>query len=107
VEAEMSRKYLDHVEVLISKLTKAISYKYREDKTAPGLTVSALKKGFYCSIVRYNGAFGAGKEIVCKAKSDSLLSALENVSQQFLDLATYPQDPIQELNQLVRSDNDS
>jgi len=101
------KKYLDHVEIVIDKLTKAISYKYREDKTAPGLTISALKKGYYCSVIRYNGAFGAGKEVVCKAKSNSLLDALENVSNQFLDLNSYPQDPIQELKQLVRSDNDS
>lgn len=92
-----------YIEVIINTLTKAISYKYREDKTAPGLTISALKKGFYCSVVRYNGAFGSGKEVVCKAKSDSLFNALKSVAIQFGNLNLYPRDPIQELDQLVRS----
>ena len=89
-------------QVLIDKLTKAISHKYREDKTAPGLTVSALKKGYYCSVVRYDGAFGAGKVVVCKAKSDTLNGALQDVASQFLSLAVQPKDPVQELGELVR-----
>jgi hypothetical protein len=89
-------------QVLIDKLTKAISHKYREDKTAPGLTVSALKKGYYCSVVRYDGAFGAGKKVVCKAKADSLNGALQDVASQFLSLVSQPKDPLQELGELVR-----
>jgi hypothetical protein len=89
-------------EVLIDKLTKAISHKYKEDKTAPGLTVSALKKGYYCSVVRYDGAFGNGKVVVCKAKADTLDGALKDVANQFLSLAAQPKDPVQELGELVR-----
>ena len=90
-------------QVLIDKLTKAISHKYREDKTAPGLTVSAPKKGYYCSVVRYDGTFGAGKVVVCKAKSDTLNGALQDVASKFLSLAEQPKDPVQELSDLVRS----
>jgi len=94
---------MNTTEVLIDKLTKAISHKYREDKTAPGLTVAALKKGFYCSVVRYDGAFGNGKVVVCKAKADTLDSALKSVASQFLTIAAQPKDPVQELDELVRS----
>lgn len=86
---------------LLDKLTKAVSFTYKNDKTAPGLTVSALRKGFYCSVVRYNGAFGKGKEIVCKAKAETLEIALQEVARQFLSLSNFPKDPIQELNELV------
>ena len=86
-----------NTEVLIDKLTKAISYRYRDDKTAPGLTVSSLKKGYYCSVVRYEGAFAKDKIIVCKAKADSLADALKDLTNQFLNTQTVPVDPIQDL----------
>jgi hypothetical protein len=86
-----------NTDVLIDKLTKAISYRYRDDKTAPGLTVSALKKGYYCSVVRYENAFAKGKVVVCKAKSDSLADALEDLTEQFLSTQLVPVDPIQDL----------
>ena len=90
-------------EVLLNKLTKAISHAYKEDKTAPGLTVSALKKGYYCSVVRYDGAFGAGKRVICKARGDSLGVTLKDVATQFLNITTQVKDPVQELNELVSS----
>jgi hypothetical protein len=86
-----------NTEVLIDKLTKAISYRYRDDKTAPGLTVSALKKGYYCSVVRYTDAFAKGKTVVCKTKADSLTDALKDLTEQFLNTQTVPADPIQDL----------
>jgi hypothetical protein len=82
---------------LIDKLTKAISYAYRTDKTAPGLTVSALKKGYYCSVIRYEGAFARDKVVVCKAKSEKLRDALGDLTQQFLSLQSTPVDPVSEL----------
>jgi len=90
------------VEQLVDSLTKAISYKFRDDKTAPGLTVSALKKGYYCSIVRYDGPFARDKKIVCKAKADSLNEALRSVADQFLNADTTPQDPVQQLGALLK-----
>lgn len=86
-----------NTEVLIDKLTKAVSHRYRDDKTAPGLTVSALKKGYYCSVVRYEGPFARNKVVVCKAKGDSLSATLKDLTTQFLNDQTGPVDPIQEL----------
>jgi hypothetical protein len=87
-----------NTEILIDKLTKAISHAYRSDKTAPGLVVSALKKGYYCSVVRYENAFAKGKVVVCKAKSNSLTEALTDLTDQFLDLQDAPPvDPIADL----------
>jgi hypothetical protein len=92
-------------EQLIDKLTKAISYRYRDDKTAPGLTVSALKKGYYCSVVRYTGAFAKDKIVVCKAKANSLKDALINVTSQFLDTHPVAIDPIQDLRNSFTKSN--
>lgn len=92
---------------LIDKLTVAISYYYREDKTSPGLTISKLKTGYYCSIVKYGGTYGNSKEVICKATADRLHLALQDVALQFLNIAYQPKDPIQELNIFVRDGRDS
>jgi hypothetical protein len=86
-----------NIEILIDKLTKAISYRYRDDKTAPGLTVSALKKGYYCSVVRYQGAFAKDKVVVCKAKADLLSAALNDLTLQFLGTPDLVADPVEDL----------
>lgn len=86
---------------LVDKITKAISHKYKEDKTAPGLTIASLKKGFYCSVVRYGGAFGRDKKVVCNAKANTLAEALKGVAVMFLTLNDTPKDPVQELSELV------
>lgn len=93
--------------LLIDKLTKAISYKYREDKTSPNLTISVLKEGYYCSIVRYKGPFNDTKEVVCKATRHTLPEALKDVTNQFLNIAFTPMDPIQELHSIFWSRSDS
>lgn len=90
-------------EQLISAITQAVSYKFRDDKTAPGLTVSALKKGYYCSIVRYDGPFARDKKVVVKAKADTLDGALREVATQFLNSNAAPKDPVQELGDLLRA----
>lgn len=86
---------------LMDKLTKAVSYQYRDDKTAPGVTVSALKKGYYCSVVRYSQAFAKGKQVVCNARGDSLPAVLKELAQKFLTINAVKKDPVQELNSLV------
>lgn len=88
---------MDTTQDLLSKLTKAVSYTYKDDKTAPGVTVSALKKGFYCSVVRYDGAFGVGKEVICKAKSNTLDGAIQDAAKQFLSLTVVNRNPVEEL----------
>jgi hypothetical protein len=90
-----------NTEILIDKLTKAISYRYRDDKTAPGLVVSALKKGYYCSVVRYESAFAKDKVVVCKAKSSSLTEALNDLTIQFLGTQGTPKDPVQDLQDFL------
>lgn len=92
---------------LINKLILAISYKYHEDKTSPNLTISALKKGYYCSIVRYSNNYGTSKEVVCKANADTLEAAVQDVANQFINRFYYPKDPLQELAELIRGRNDS
>jgi hypothetical protein len=87
---------------LMEKLTDAISYKFREDKTAPGVTTSRLKKGYYCSVVRYDGAFAKGKQVVCSARGDSLTSALKSLAASFVTVAAEPKNPVQELDELVK-----
>jgi hypothetical protein len=87
---------------LVDKLTKAISFKYKEDKTVPGLTVAALKNGFYCSVVRYGGAFGRDKKVICSAKADTLDKVLKGVATKFLSLNDMPKNPVQELGDLVK-----
>jgi hypothetical protein len=88
-------------DVLMDKLIKAVSYKYREDKTAPGIVVSALKRGYYCSVVRYNQAFAKGKQVVCSARGTELPATLKELATKFLALTNQPKDPVQELGDLV------
>jgi len=86
---------------LLNKLTNAVSYRFNEDKTSPGVTVSRLKSGYYCSVVRYEGAFGKDKQVVCKARGDSLSSALELLARSFVAMSNQPKNPVQELEELV------
>jgi len=88
--------------VLLDKLTQAVSYQYKTDKTSPGVTVSSLKKGYYASVVRYSDAFAKGKSVVCSARGDTLDQALEGVAKEFLVKANVQPDPLQQLDTLVR-----
>ena len=90
---------MNNTQELIDKLTNAISFKFKEDGTRPNLTISRLRKGYYCSVVRFPK--GKGKTVVCKAESSSLDTAIESVTKAFLVLATPTPDPIQELAALV------
>jgi hypothetical protein len=86
---------------LMDKLIKAVSFKFKEDKTAPGVVVSALKKGYYCSVVRYGGAFAKDKKVVCHARGDDLPTTLKSLANTFVTLSAQPKDPVQELGDLV------
>lgn len=86
---------------LLDKLTEAVSFKYKDDSTAPSVLVSRLKKGYYCSVVRYSGPFAKGKQVVCSGRGDCMAQALENAAASFVALAPPPQDPIQELRGLL------
>lgn len=91
---------------LMDKLIKAVSYKYSEDKTAPGIVVSSLKRGqYYCSVVRYSQAFAkGGKQVVCNARGSDLPATLKELANKFLKIAARPKDPVQELGSLIGND---
>lgn len=88
-------------EQLMDKLVNAISYKYKDDKTVPGLTIARLKKGYYCSVVRYCGPFARDKEVVCNARGDDLTSALKKLATTFVQMSAVTKTPLQELGDLV------
>ena len=87
---------------IMDKLTEAVSFRFKDDKTAPGVTISKLKKGYYCSVVRYGGAFAKDKEVVCNARGDSLSVALKTLASTFVSMNVQPRNPIQELGDLVQ-----
>lgn len=86
---------------LIDKLTSAVSFKFKDDGTSPNLTVSKLKHGYYCSVVRYPNGSGNKKVIVCKAEASSLEDAVKGVVGAFLQIAQPQPDPLQELKTLA------
>jgi len=87
---------------LIDKLTTAVSFKFKDDATSPNLTISKLRHGYYCSVVRYskNGATQK-KVVVCKATASSLEDAVKTVVTEFLKVAQPQPDPLQELDKLA------
>lgn len=88
---------------LIDKLTNAISFKFKEDATSPNLTISRLRHGYYCSVVRYTkGAAPKGKVVVCKAEADTLDNALKGVTVAFLKVAAPQADPLQQLAEAAK-----
>lgn len=89
------------IQMLIDKLVNAVSYKFKEDGTSPGLTVSKLKTGYYCSVVRHN-VEGKTKVVVCKYTGDTLESAVMGVVGQFLTVVNSQKDPLQELENFVK-----
>jgi len=93
---------MSDTQMLLDKLTNAISFKFKEDMTSPNLTISRLKKGYYCSVVRFSGAFAKGKTVVCKAEDTTLEGALVKVAKQFLTTANVVRDPMQELGDMVK-----
>lgn len=96
---------MDTTQNLIDKLTSAISYKFKDDGTRPNLTISRLRKGYYCSVVRFpkGSKDTKNKVVVCKAEADSLDAALKGVTMAFLVFADHRPDPIQELVALAET----
>ena len=90
---------MDNTQQLIDKLTNAISFKFKEDAVSPGLTISRLRRGYYCSVVRYpkGAATTKNKVVVCKSEAADLDSAIKAVAVAFLVAADHRPDPIQEL----------
>ena len=90
---------MDKTQELIDKLTNAISFKFKEDGTSPNLTISRLRKGYYCSVVRFpkDAPKGKTKVVVCKAEADTQVQAVEKVAVAFLKVADPQPDPLQQL----------
>lgn len=86
---------------LLDKLTEAVSFKYKEDQTSPSVLVSRLKTGYYCSVVRYGGAFARDKQVICSARGTTLQTTLKTLASDFVKSAGQVRDPIQELGALV------
>jgi len=70
-------KMTSDVSQLIDKLTNAVSFKFKDDATSPNLTISKLRTGYYCSVVRYSKQGAAQKKVVvCKAMQSRVWSPL-------------------------------
>lgn len=75
---------MDDVETLIENITKALSFKYPNDKWMPGVTIAYLNnRTFYVSLVRYC----PGKKVIVKSSHAELLNVLEDVAKKFLNLS--------------------
>lgn len=86
--------------MLLDKLTKAVSYYYRDDKISPSIIISSLKTGVYVSVVRYEESFAKGKKVICNARGTTIPTALKELATKFLQVST-TQNPVQELSNLV------
>ena len=95
---------MKNIQELIDKLTTAISFKFKEDATSPNLTISKLRHGYYCSVVRYAKGSPAVKNkiVVCKASANTLEAAIVGVVDEFLKVAKPQPDPLQELDTLAK-----
>jgi hypothetical protein len=92
------------VSLLIDKLTTAVSFKFKDDGTSPNVTISKLRHGYYCSVVRYAKQGATQKKVVvCKAEASTLEGAVTGVVGAFLKVAQPTPDPVQELNQLANA----
>lgn len=73
------------VESMINSIVEAIQYKFADDKTAPGLTISKLKnEDFYVSVVRFGSYFGKEKMVEYKARGNGLMNVLMQVADQII-----------------------
>lgn len=95
-------------EILLDRLTKAVCFKYSDDPTRPGVTISFLRDGqYYCSVVRYvkNATTKIfTKKVVCNSTGPTLDVALKTTADKFLSAKTDgPKSPVDELSDLLRS----
>ena len=63
---------------MIELVAKALTWKFSEDKTAPGVVVSQLRNGaWYASAVRYKKGWAKDKQIAFKAEGETIRSINE------------------------------
>ena len=85
------------IEEMIKLITDAIQFKFKGDKTAPGLTIARLKNGeMYVSVVRFNAPFGKDKRVEYKARNHDLIASLYDIARQITnqDVETNPIDQL-------------
>lgn len=72
----------DLVEVLLS----AVEAEYRGDPSTAGVCLSRLSRdrGYYGSVLRYDGPFGEGKKVVVKVYAENLHKTVEQLSAAWL-----------------------
>ena len=90
-----------NVELLMKKLTAAITYSFPTDGTAPGLVLSSLKDGrSYASIVRY---IGADKIVVKNAYGSCFKDCLLELAR-YVENLDKQKNPIDELRDFLQDD---
>ena len=87
---------------LIKKLTRAVSYRFKDDGSAAGVTLSFLPTGkFYGSIVRYKSPFGKNKEVAFKVTHADLSEVLKSLAN-FVVSTPKVKNPLDELNEVLK-----
>lgn len=91
---------------LLSKLTRAVSHKYKGN-CAPGITISWLPTNrYYVSICSY-GTSHKDKKVMHKITSDDLNAALSRITEEFLKANYVERDPIDDLKDFVGNQSDN
>ena len=87
---------------LLDLLVTAVEYRFPNDPSSPGVIVSKIKNGrYYVSIVRYTEAYGQGKTMIHQATEENLLTALEQITHQFIFLNENKGNPFEELKKYI------
>ncbi len=89
------------IDEMITLITNAIQFKFKTDKTAPGLTIAKLKnEEIYVSVVRYNAPFGKEKKVEYKSRSKDMMSALCDIARQITGEVNV--NPVDQLSRFLR-----
>lgn len=88
-------------EKLLTQLSAAVSFFYKDDAICPGVVISTLKNGLvYASVVRYNPAWHAHKKVVCHVSQTNLSEALNSLSRLFVEHTNQSKTPTNPLDAL-------
>lgn len=78
---------------LIALLCKALTERYADDPSVPGVQIAHLPKGkdgretaaWYVACHRYTGSFGQGRTVAAKSTGDDLDAVLETLAREVAD----------------------
>ncbi len=71
---------------MLSKLSAAISFYFKEDAICPGVVISTLRnKQVYASIVRYNNNWEARKKVIYNVQAPTVEEAVCLLSKRFVE----------------------